>query len=99
MGAEFWEYTAPFESESDTVTTILAKHKKAIIALTPDWSDINVSDSPIPDFFTVALLPLDFDPEEQDDFYDEIERGTGYYRIDYDGKKPKSVYFFGYSCD
>lgn len=99
MGAEPWEYTAPFESDSDTVKTILAKHKKQILSLTPDWPDIGVSGAPVPDFFTVAPFPDDFDPEEDDDFYDEIERGTGYYRIDYEGGKPKTVYFFGYSCD
>ena len=33
MGAELWEFTAAFESESDTVKTILAKHKTEIMAL------------------------------------------------------------------
>jgi hypothetical protein len=100
MGAELWEFTAAFESETDTVETILAKHKTEIMALTPDWPDISVTDAPVPDFFTVALLPEDADLESNDtEFYDEIERGTGYFRIDYDGKKPKNVYFFGYSCD
>ncbi|CAN5699186.1 hypothetical protein BH10CYA1_BH10CYA1_05210 [soil metagenome] len=99
MGAEPWDYTAPFESDSDTVNTILAKHKKQILALTQDWPDIGVSDAPIPDFFSVALLPEDVDLEEDDDFYNEIERGTGYYRIDYEGGKPKTVFFFGFSCD
>lgn len=99
MGAEFWEYRAPFESDSDTVKTIFARHKAKIKALTPDWPEVAVTDSPVPEFFTLAQIADDFDLDDDDEFLDEIERGTGYYRIDYEGKTPKSVYFFGYSCD
>lgn len=99
MGAEFWEYTAPFDSESDTVKTILLKHKMKILALAKDWSTINVTNSAVPEFFTLAPLQKEFDLDEDDEFLDEIERGTGYYRINYVGGKPASVHFFGYSCD
>jgi hypothetical protein len=98
MGAELWEYTAPYDA--DSVKEIFLKHKAKILPLTPDWSSISITDAPVPDFFTLAALPEGVDLEDDGgDFYDEIERGTGYYYINYENKKPVSVHFFGYSCD
>jgi hypothetical protein len=41
----------------------------------------------------------EFEDDDDGAFLDELPRGQGFYQINYEGNKPVSVTFCGYSCD
>ena len=84
------------DADADGTRSILDVSR---ISPAPDYDAVApLDDDALMEFFGTTKPSID-DVEDNDDLFDEIERGQGIYIVVYEDDQPSQIFFAGYSYD